>query len=323
MDLVLWDAKIQLNTDYYLKYTEDSHFGQPVPRFLGGGSIRTNSGKFLNKGVEVALVHQHTSSSGWSFRTTANVSFNQSEVLEIPEDSVFRGNRESGFDQQSHILIRGDQLGNLWGYEYLGPKVGGADPIAGEIPSIQEGDAIYNDRNGDGQITIGDMTVLGNGHPNFTWGFNSFVSFKGFNLNVFIQGVHGVDVFNLPKHGLLGGGAGVLDATSTEILNSYSFDGTLPALNANFRAQSSLFVEDASFIRFRNITLGYDMPRSVLDRLGLASMRVYGGVQNLITITDYTGYDPETKSGSLAAPGVDRGSFPVPRTFTFGINLSY
>ncbi len=322
-DLVLWDGKLELNTDYYMKFTEDSHFGQPVPSFLGGGSIQTNSGRFLNKGVELTLIHQWKSSSDWSIRTSVNTSFNRSEVLEIPEDSVFRGNRESGFDQQSHILILGDQLGNLWGYEYLGPKLDGASSIPGEIPSVQDGDAIYNDRNGDGQITIDDMTVIGNGHPTFTWGVNSFIAYKDFTLNLFVQAVHGVDVYNLPQHGLLGGGAGVLDATSVEILDSYSFGGTLPALNANFRAQSSLFVEDASFIRFRNLAFGWEVPEAKLQKLGLSRVRLYASVQNLLTITEYQGYDPETKSGSAQAPGVDRGSFPVPRTYTIGINLSY
>ena len=328
LDMVLWSGKIELNADYYEKYTEESHFNKPVPAFLGGGSTVTNSGRFKNSGVELNIIHQLRTDYDFDMRTSVSLTFNQSKVIEMPFDSLFRGSRENGFEQQSHVLILDQQLGQMWGYEYLGTKVDGAPPMEGEIPSTQAGDAIYRDINGDGQIGIDDMMVLGNGHPNFIWGLNSFINFKGFNLNLFVQGVHGTDVYNIPQHGLLGGGAGVLDATSVEILNSASFpstvgDGTLPTLNGLFRAQSSLFIEDASFIRIKNITLGYNLPDGVINKLNLNRFRIYAGVQNLATFSDYTGYDPESKSGSIAAPGIDRGSFPVPRTYTIGLNISY
>ncbi len=323
MDLSLWEGKIELNADYYIKWTENSHFKVPVPSYLGGGTIKTNSGRYKNSGVELTLTHQWKPTSDFSMRTSVNASFNQSEVLSFPSDSLYVGAQENGFDQLSHILIEGQQLGQLWGYRYLGSKIAGQPAYEGEIPSAQVGDAIYYDGNGNGQIDIGDMEVLGNGHPDFTWGFNSFIDYKNFSLNIFVQGIHGVDAYNLPQHGLLGGGAGILDATSTEILNSSSFGGPLPALNANFRAQSSLFVEDASFIRLKNIMLAYNFSEPLVEKISLSRLRVYAGVQNILTITNYKGYDPETKSGTDQAPGIDKGSFPVPRTFTFGLNISY
>ncbi|WP_281615232.1 TonB-dependent receptor [Flammeovirga sp. SubArs3] len=316
-DLGLLDDKIQLNADYYNKITDDSHFNSVVPGYLGGGTVKSNTGKLQNQGVELQLTYKWTTGGKFSMRNTLSFNYNQSEVLAIPQDTVYVGNiNERGFERQSHILIQGQQVGQLYGYRYVGVKKSNT-PVEGEIPNLEVGDAIYYDANGDGTISIEDMEVIGNGHPDMTWGFNSYLDYGNWSLNIFIQGVHGVDVFNLPQHGLLGGGSGVLDATSTEIYNSYSFDrnGSLPSLNARYRAQSSLFVEDASFIRIKNITLAYQVP---WDK---AQLRVYGGAQNIYTFTNYKGYDPESNSGSNLAPGIDRGSFPLPITYTFGLNF--
>lgn len=323
LDLVVFDGKIEFIADVYAKYIENALFREPVPQFLGGGSFQNNVGRYRDSGIELTLIHQWESKGDWSIRNSINFTLNRSKVLNIPEDTLFRGSTERGFDQQSHILIKGQQIGQLLGYQYLGTKVEGAEQMAGEPGGLRAGDAIYLDLNGDNLITIEDMVTLGTGHPSFTWGFNSHISYKNFTMNVFIQGVHGTDAFNLPQHALLGGGGGVLNATSTDILNSASYGGNLPTLNANFRSQSSLFVEDASFIRARNITIGYDFDKKLIDKLNIGGLRVYAGVQNLFTITNYSGYDPETKSGGLFNPGVDRGSFPVPRTYTFGLNFSY
>ncbi|OHX63812.1 SusC/RagA family TonB-linked outer membrane protein [Flammeovirga pacifica] len=319
LDLGLFEDKVQLNVDVYHKITDDSHFNSLVPSFLGGGSVTTNTGKMLNQGLEVQLTHKWTNGKKFSIRNTVSFNYNQSEVLEIPQDSIFvgtSGSLESGFDRQSHVLIKGQQVGQLYGYKYLGVKRSNAQ-VDGEVPGLNVGDAIYYDANGDNQIGIEDMQVLGNGHPKFTWGLNSYIDYKNWSLNIFIQGVHGVDVFNLPKHGLYGGGSGVIDATSTAIFDSYSFNknGELPSLNALYRKQSSLFVEDASFVRIKNITLAYQVP------FKKHSLRVYGGAQNVFTFTNYSGYDPEANSGSNLAPGLDRGSFPLPITYTFGLNF--
>ena len=325
MDLLLWDGMVALTTDYYIKYTNDSHFNKPAPHFLGGGSVKTNTGRVKNSGLELQLITKWVSKSDFKFNTSLNITFNQSEVLAIPQDTVHVGNQENGFDRQSHILILGQHVGQLYGYRYLGAKIEGQVPLEGEVPNMQPGDAIYKDINGDGMITLKDMEVIGNGHPDFTWGFNARFAYKKFSLNLFIQGVHGFDVYNIPKHGLLGGGAGVLDATSTLILDSWSIDrnGGLPSLTALYEPQSSLFVEHAGFVRIKNLTLAYEAPEKLRGKLKLSRLRVYAGVQNIFTFTNYTGYDPEAKSGGNLSPAVDRGTFPNPRAFTFGINIGY
>jgi TonB-linked SusC/RagA family outer membrane protein len=321
IDLSLIRGMISITGDYYIKYTYDTHFRKQVPHYLGGGSVISNTGQFKNNGVElqVATKWLEKSSKNWSLNTSVNFTYNISEVLLIPEDSLRVGSQQSGFDIQSHIMIIGQPVGQLAGYEYLGVKREGEN-IPGSLPSARPGDALYRDMNGDGQLNIDDINVIGNGHPDFTWGLNANLAYKNLSLNIFIQGVHGMEIFNMPAHFLLGGGSGVIDGTSTELVDSWTFNkgGELPALTANFRRQSSLFVEDASFIRINNITLAYDLPRTLF---GHATVRAHIGVQNLLTITSYSGYDPETHSGGNLSPGVDKGSFPIPRTITVGLKI--
>ncbi len=313
-DLRLWQNLLELNADYYIKFTDDSHFDEPLPAYMGGGFVTTNTGRVRNNGLELQLTNKWNAGEDFSMNTSLSFNYNSSKVLSLPDnESVFVGNSSvTGFDQQTHILELNKPVGQLWGYNYLG-----TDPTTGE--------ALYDDISGNGSIGIEDMQVIGNGHPDFTWGFNTTLNYKNFTLTALIQGIHGLDSYNLPKIGFLGAGSGVLDATSTDIFNSWSINqnGNLPSLNANYRVQSSLFVEDASFIRFRNITLAYNLNDSFLDKLSIKSARIYGSAQNVFTITDYTGYDPEAKSGSNLAPGMDYGSFPLPRTYTIGLDLNF
>ena len=323
IDISLWRGAVSFTGDYYLKFTENSLFDDPEPAYLGGGASVSNAGKFRNNGIELQLITKWLNRSDFSFTTSFNFTYNQSEVIKLPQDSLRVGNQGSGFDAPSHILITGQPVGQMVGYTYLGPKLEGVS-TPGALESISVGEAQYLDRNGDGVINLNDMTVIGNGHPDFTWGVNTNIKYKRFSLNVFIQGVHGLDVYNIPQHGLLGGGSGVLDATSKEILNSWSLDrvnGNLPSLNAQYEQQSSLFLENGSFIRLNNLTLAYDLPNTILERLRIRNLRIYGSVQNLATFTKYSGYDPEVTSGGNLTPGIDNGAFPIPRSFTFGINL--
>jgi len=324
VDLELWKGMLQFTGDYYVKYTDKILFKKQVPSFLGGGSIYSNSGRVQNHGVELQLIHKWHSGKDFSMRTNFNVTFNRSKVLKLPRDTVYVGDV---IDRQSHVLIKGQQVGNLWGYQYLGPKVADAPMKPGEVSNLNPGDAIYQDTNHDGQITIEDMVVLGNGNPRMVWGFNTYINYKNFSFNLFIQGVHGVDVWNLAYNGLLGGGTGVLDATSTEIFKSWSFDqsgaGGLPSLTAQYKLQSSIYVQNGNFIRGKNATLAYEFNDKALDKLHMGRLRVYLSVQNFYTISKYVGYDPAAHGGSNFAPGVDKGSFPQPISYTAGLNIGF
>ncbi|MEM7108028.1 MAG: TonB-dependent receptor [Bacteroidota bacterium] len=323
VDFVFFDGKLNLSTDYYIKFTDDLHFREQVVQFLGNGSVTTNSGQYRNNGFEFQLGTE-LKAGDFEFDLSLNASILRSEVTELPTDSLRLGNAGPGFDAPSHLLIEGQEIGQLAGYQYLGTKTT-EDGIPGGVNNVVIGDAVYADLDGDGLLTTNDIGVIGNGYPEFVWGFNGNVTYKDFSINIFVQGVHGVDTYNLPLHGLYGGGSGVLDATSVDILDSYSFNrsGSLPGLNANFRQGSSLFLEDGGFVRINNVTLAYNASSETIPFLPFDRMRIYAGVQNLAVFTNYSGFDPETKSGSGNTPGLDFGSFPIPRSYTFGINFNF
>lgn len=310
-DVSLWDGMLSLTTDYYIKYSNDNHFDEEVASYLGGGSVKTNIGQFLNKGVEVQLATRWTDGDNFKFNASLNLACNQSEILNLPQDTVYVGGTPfSGFKQQSHVLIEGQPVGQLYGYKYLG-----VNPENGKI--IQQGVDPEN-------LNADDMVVIGQGHPDFTWGFNANVSYKDFSLSMFLQGVHGMDVFNMSKFYAYGGGSGNNNVTSTLGLDAWSPENTtssIPSINADFQPQSSLFVEDASFVKLRNVTFAYDAPEAILQKVGLKSFRAYVSGQNLLTFTDYTGFDPEAGSGTNLAPGIDRGSYPTPRTYVLGVKI--
>ena len=325
-DLALYNGTIELIADYYIKRSTNFQFDKQIPGYLGGGSYKDNAGDFKNSGIELQLNTKWANTNDFSINASFNFTYNISEVITLPEDSLHIGAIENGFDDQSHITIIGQSVGQLWGYTYLGVQKEG-ETIPGAQPGAQAGDALYWDKNGNGQIDINDMSVIGNGNPDFTWGVNLNLDYKAFSLNLFFQGVHGLDIYNLPAHGMMGAGSGSLHPTSTRVLDSWTISpttGTLPGITRDLKSQSSFFVENGSFIRINNITLAYNIPEKLIEKLHIDRLRIYAGVQNLLTLTSYSGYDPETKSASGGrTAGIDRGSFPIPRAYTFGLNLDF
>jgi hypothetical protein len=185
--------------------------------------------------------------------------------------------------------------------------------------TVQPGDIRYKDINGDGDINSDDRIVLANPLPDFTYGLNLSANYKNFDLNLFITGVEGVDVYNTNKYDLEGG-AGRAFNGSTVLLNSWTpgnTSTTVPRFNgapANHNI-SDRYIEDGSYTRLKNISIGYTVPSKFFGGF-LTKFRIYASAQNLITITDYTGLDPELTSG------VDYGRYPQPKSFLFGVQIS-
>ena len=310
LDIVLFKGMLAVEGDYYIKYTDDAHFNNPAPEYLGGGSTISNLGVYKNSGVEVQATTKwiQKQSSNWSLSTTVSFNYNVSEVITSPIDTLDRGGQPNGMDSPSHIMIVGQPVGTMVGYEYIGLD--------------ENGLAQYRDRNNDGTLNRADRIILGNGNPDYTWGLNTTLTYKNLSLNIFINGAHGMQVYNTPKYMLYGGGSGVVDGTSVDLLESASFDkgGAVPALTSNFRTNSSLFLEDAGYVRINNVALAYDIPKSVLKNINL---QVYASVNNLYVFTNYSGFDPETISGGDQSPGVDNGSFPLARAYNLGLKLNF
>jgi len=197
--------------------------------------------------------------------------------------------------------------------------------------TARPGDVKYADVNNDKKITADDRTIIGNNQPDFIYGLTNSFSFKGFDLNIAIQGTQGGEILNLSRRFFenLEGNQNQL----TSVLNRWHSeadpgDGVTPRANARTTGQnnavSSRWIEDGSYLRIQNITLGYRLPPSMINRLKLQQVRVYLSAQNLYTWSKYLGYNPEVSNyeGPLTG-GVDYGAFPLPRTLSVGINVGF
>jgi hypothetical protein len=236
-------------------------------------------------------------------------------------------------------LVEGEPFGQIYGYIYEG--VWGTDKAAdaaafGQLP----GDPRYKDVNGDGMINNKDLTVIGNSFPKFIFGWSNRFSYGDFDLTFLLQGSKGNDLFNMGRIRLENPSG---EGTSTNLLNRWTPDNqntNVPAfIEAKTREEAGLqskvsisgdqrisrWVEDASYIRLKNINLGYNLPSSLSRRFNIKNLRVFVSATNLITITDYTGYDPETSAYNTndAMIGVDFSNYPQSKFYTVGLNLSF
>jgi TonB-linked SusC/RagA family outer membrane protein len=324
LDLSILDGRLNTSVDVYHKLTDDLLLAEQLPSYLGGGSIMRNVGEVENKGLEIEISGVPISTPSFVWNSSLNFNYFKNKVLELSDPDNDEEYLFSSYGS-NFIIQEGEPLGQFYGYKYLGQWQLGEEQeaaIYGNVP----GDARYEDLDDDGSI---DLQVIGNGAPTTTWGWNNNFSYKGFDLNIFLQGSHGNDIWNWTRYYRIAGGAQVFNATSREVLgNIWSVDnqsGTLPGFSSTSvtERQSSFFVENGSFIRLTNVTLSYNLPVDFLQRYSLKSLQIYVSGTNLLTISDYSGYDPEVSSSgnSDTAVSIDTGAYPISRVFTLGLRL--
>ncbi|MGB2761748.1 MAG: TonB-dependent receptor, partial [Maribacter stanieri] len=192
--------------------------------------------------------------------------------------------------------------------------------------TVQPGDIRFKDLNNDGDITSEDRAIIGNPLPDLTYGLNLSADYKNWDVNMFWTGIYGRDIYNTNIYDLEGmprlfnAGVGVLDRwTPTNPSNTVPKAGGAPQ---NLQL-SDRFVEDGSFSRLKNLTIGYTLPNDAFGQELFSKFRIYVSGQNLITITDYTGLDPEVGNGDLFEYGIDRGAYPQPKTYLMGLQVSF
>lgn len=321
LDIGLINNRLSLTIDAYYKQTNDLLLNAPLPYTTGYESIFRNIGRVENRGIEFMLSTVNVVGD-FQWSTDANISFNDNKVLELGSegDDIFPG---PGFVTQTNILRVGEPIGSLWGWTRVGIFQNEQEVSAhGAQPNAQPGDIIYLDLNKDGVIDSQDQSIIGNTAPNFNFGFiNSFV-YKNFDLIVEIQGVQGNDVMNLNPI--------VLEDRQTQA-NSYAtlLDRWTPQNPSNTIARvrknsdlrlSTRHVEDGSFIRGRNISLGYNF--NLQDKEWISNLKVFASAQNFFLISNYGGYDPEVSTyGGNFGQGIEFSSYPTPRTFTLGLSV--
>lgn len=343
-DLGLFDQRIYLVADYYRMETTDLLFSLPLPEYSGFPSMTDNIGSVENKGFEFTLSTVNIERE-LNWKTDFNISFNKNKVLELPDgnDIFYAANpgHMVGFGD-THVLREGEPVGVFYGYTYDGVYQEGDTFLPGAGFEQEAGGEKYKDINGrdtngeltgqpDGQLNSDDRSIIGDPHPDFIWGMNNSLQYKNFDLNFFIQGSQGNDIysFTLMELELMGGVAN----STTKALDRWTPTNTntdVPKANSGrARISSTRWIMDGSYIRMKNISLGYKVPQFVLRQLGLASARIYVSGQNLFTITDYRGYDPEVNyntggnTNSNRNLGLDYGSYPNAKSYTVGLQVTF
>ncbi|MEO0334718.1 MAG: SusC/RagA family protein, partial [Bacteroidota bacterium] len=307
-----------------------------------------NLGTVENRGFEVTI-NSRNISGPLTWDMGINFSRNRNKVLSLPNgNDVFYGAAPGHMVGigDTHVLREGQPVGTFFGWIYDGVYQEGDEMIADGGP--QPGDEKFRDIDGtqdadgnltgepDGTINNNDRTIIGDPNPDFIWGLNNTFKYKGFDLNVFFQGSQGNDIanFTLFELDLMAG----LNNATTAALDRWTptnTDTDVPRAAPRTRRLSTRWIQDGSYIRLKNIALGYNFPASVLDRLNIERLRVYVSAQNILTFTDYEGYDPEVNYRSDPAAdgvnnrdsnrnlGLDYGSYPNAKAYTIGLNVTF
>ncbi|QNL51912.1 TonB-dependent receptor [Olivibacter sp. SDN3] len=318
LDLALFDERVQITTDFYHKKTVDLLLDVAIPGSSGFTSALQNAGSMLNKGVEFSL-NTVNIDRALRWETSFNITFNRNKVLDLGGDFERPAGQASPGRQipYSGILRVGEPVGIFYGYLTDGLFQSQEEIDASPQPNVELGDRRYKDVNQDGVLDGNDRVILGYAQPDFFYGFTNNISYGGLDLSVFFQGVQGNSILNLNLNAETN--INVPDALNRWTPTNTDTDIPRSALGSRITNKQ---VEDGSFLRLRNVTLGYNLPQRMISRY-LRSLRIYVSGQNLLTFTSYTGFDPEVNAFGQAnlSIGVDRGSYPMAKTFMFGLNI--
>lgn len=333
IDFGLYDDRITGEIDYYIKNTEDLLLNVNVPGSSGYSTQTRNLGKLENKGFEFVL-NTVNSVGDFAWNTSFNFSINENKVTDIDGQVI-----EGGYVNRA---VEGEPIGVFYAREFAGanPENGDAIYFLNRDPSqaeLDNGTVFQVDRHGDRYVTnsfnTADRVVIGDPNPDFTGGINNRLQYKGFDLNVLFQFVYGNDIYN-------GGGrfqsasADYFDnQTRDQLVDRWQEPGDITDVpearlfGANGTGDSSRYLSDGSYLRLKKVSFGYNLPSNTLETFGLSKARVYLSGVNLLTFTDYDGWDPEVNTDYLAGGNLSLGndfySAPQARTVTIGLNIGF
>lgn len=303
VDVTMFDYRVKFTSDIFKRSTNNLLFRLKIE----GKDYLYNAGEIENKGIEFSLNTQNIRREDLNWNTNFNISFLKNKVVE------FGKNKYEAYGYQSVNLIEeGQPLGNFFGY-----AVAQINPVNGNIE--------YYDNDGGGFLNASDRTIIGNAMPDFTFGVTNSLTYKGISLDALITGSQGNDIFNASRVDL----EGMQDPKnqSVAVLQRWQNEGditNIPRANdPNAVLASDRFIEDGSYVRLKSITLAYNFQKRFL---GLNAMKIYATGQNLATLTQYSGFDPEVGSNNEStgvARGIDYGTYPQVRTFVFGIKIQF
>jgi TonB-linked SusC/RagA family outer membrane protein len=345
LDAGVLDNRLLFTLGYFIKDTKAMLLSPPSLGTLGKAKIPDqNVGQLRNKGLEVEVAYRKNVGA-FTYSLSGNATFIKNTVTQLlTPGSFLPGQLYGRTEQEITRSYVGSTFSSFYGWRtnglYQNQQQIDSDPnVANDSRRtdglIHPGDVRFVDQNGDGVIDDKDRTIIGNPQPKVTYGFNAGMGYKGIDLTLFFVGTAGVDIYNADRmQGLNAAYPFNLYAETTGRWHGEGTSNSIPRMSAtdpnlNFRT-SDLFVQSGSFLRLKNVTLGYTLPKSVIESMHLSNVRVYVTAQNLFTITPYKGLNPELgyvdgnrSSGQYTQVNVDYAQYPLARTFTFGATLSF
>jgi len=327
LDVSLFNNRLSLTADVYRNHKKDLLLNSLLPSASGFSSSTQNIGELENKGLELALTSENFKDKSFTWSTNFNISLNRNKVLALSSSS------SRIINSTYQITEVGHPISSFYMLHAIGVFQNQAEVDANpkQHPKVQPGDLKFEDVNQDGVITDADKIIVGSPWPKYTFGFTNRFAFKGLALSATLVGSQGNQVY-------FQGGEIVLNSAGVQNQLAIVADrwkseqepgnGIVPRAIRNDYARglssNSRFLFDASFVRIKNINLSYSIPESMLLKLHVPSLIVFGDVANVYTFTKYPGYDPEASStgDNIAASGIDFFSYPIPRVFTLGLRVS-
>ncbi len=347
VDLSFFDERIGLTMDIYRKNTRDLLLAAQLPYSSGFYNATKNIGKVRNEGLEISLNTLNIKTRDFQWSSNFNISFNKNKVLALSENQTALMTAVQ-FDQNyngqsSYIAKIGLPMGLMYGYVYKGTykyddfnKSGNSYSLKSSVPhfstenNTQPGMPKYADLNGDGVVDSNDRTIIGRGLPVHTGGLTNDFTYKGIDLSIFFQWSYGNDIMNANRLFFESSNNRSRELNQyASYTNRWTADNPtsdIPAAtnSSSNRVISSRIIEDGSFLRLKNVTIGYTFPSQMTKKWKIDKARIYVAAQNLWTWTGYSGYDPEVSvRNSALTPGLDYSSYPRAYSVSFGVSLGF
>ena len=324
----LLDNKLSIEAGYYNKKTEQAIFAIPILSSIGTGSgtIIGNQADFQNRGFEVLANWKDQTKNGVSYSVSANIGVNNNKILSVVtgENPIYSGGAGIANGALATRTVQGGAIGAFYGYKVAGIFQTAAEVTGSAQTGAKPGDFKYVDQNGDNLIDGKDRVTLGNPNPKYSYGINTNLGYKNFDLTLDIQGVGGVDIYN----------ANIAYRFGNENYSKDFYDNrwhgagsstAYPSANVGSTANSapnSFFVESGAYIRLRNVQLGYTLPSMLSQKWKMQRLKVFIDAQNPVTLFGYKGFTPEV-GGSPTNAGIDASVYPLSATYRLGVNVTF
>lgn len=333
VDAAFLNGRISFTFDYYDKKTKDAINTVVLPADTGLSSGLRNAAEISNKGFEITLGITPLTTKDFYWKADISLAHNKAKIEKLGDINSDFMEIGTGWGNSFYRYFVGEPIGAIYGLQSTGvwstEEYNNPDIKKPTSPTVRPGSYKYVDQDDSGTIDADDYVIIGNGQPKFNWGMNNSFTYKNFDLNIFLIGFHGFDIYNYPRAELTSSLSPFPELAERWIAGKNEnaiiagFGKDRDAITSPETVASSTFIEKGDFVKLKSITLGYNFSKGLLSKINLSAARVYFSIKNVCTITKYSGNDPELSISNPLRPGLDMGTYPSQREYLLGLNVSF